>query len=771
MEFLLCFMVSGMLGDQSGLLPADRQRKPVPISMAEAVIEPFWDPQLSGFEKWVIEPGTDCGLQIKQNWAAVDFEWASKPRSGPALRMTRDFNVDCTGYNRLIVRLTLSGKTIFRIIADTDRGRRMLTSSNSSGGKVEYALDLQGAKRIDTITLEIEPEEDGNAAGWLRWIGLQNTEMLKQYFSRWDYSDISWDAYIKDDGYVPEFEPVYGIFMTHDELEELRAKHRNSLMEHEESEYASLAKLALSFQPERGIHEFVDSGGSTKGHARVRDEYQPRLQGGTKYAIAGLVAKDAEALRMAVRYALSLAMSEHWNTGFMSSVPGSSWEDRAFRRSYAAQDIAVILDLAGGIITDAGRIYLMRRLAEEGIGPINYVMWRHEYVFHCNQFAYFNTGRMCAYLVLEREWPRAKPYADLAYREALDNLETVIEPDGGYLEGPSYFGPTIRENYKALKYYARARGKEISAVIPDVLKSTADFAAAVISTTKDDVIAICDADPSFRGDSLAILTELMPESYWVTLRDKQRALSGDAPLPRQGPPLPAFIALPHTGHIASVRELDGHIVKIFVMGHKAGADHTHEDKGSFVLEFAGQAFAMDLGICDYDDPIHAAYKHCQRHNMLAPVGMSERAHPQRPLPVDVRPVGSGDEKSFHASIDATPGWEGYYRKWVRTWDSPSPDRLVIHDDYDLARGDGVEFYWQTNLPVEQRDQTVVVTGDSGTATLTIPEDCTVCIDSLPLFGGGQHKRIAIRKTAIRGVLEVVVKLHCNSESPASEAGR
>ena len=111
----------------------------------------------------------------------------------------------------------------------------------------------------------------------------------------------------------------------------------------------------------------------------------------------------------------------------------------------------MILDLAGEMFTDAGRTYLMRRLAEEGIGPINYVAWRYEYIFHCNQLAYFNTGRMYAYLMLEREWPRVKPYTDLAYRDAIDNLETVIEPDGGSLEGPGYLNPIIRENYNALK--------------------------------------------------------------------------------------------------------------------------------------------------------------------------------------------------------------------------------------------------------------------------------------------------------------------------------
>jgi hypothetical protein len=547
--------------------------------------------------------------------------------------------------------------------------------------------------------------------------------------------------------------------MTTDELAELRAKHAEAVARDGESAYTRRAAAARDYEPEKGIHEFAESGGRTSAHSRVRDEFQPGLPGNTDLAVAGLVLRDAEALRMAARYALCLALSDRWDTGFMSHLPGSAWEDRAFRRSYTATDIAMILDLAGEVFTDAGRTYLMRRLAEEGVGPINYVTWRHEYIFHCNQLAYFNTGRMYAYLVLEGEWPRVKPYTDLAYADAIDNLQTVIEPDGGYLEGPGYFNPTARENYKVLKYYARARGLDAKTLLPPVLQRTADYAAVVASTTDDDVVAVCDSGANFRTDTLTILADVMPDSTWATLLHKQQTTKGIAPTVKPGPPLPAYIALPEIGYIASTRRLGEHRVKLLIMGNKANAGHTHEDKGSFVLEYAGQAFAMDLGIGDYGDPIHLTDKHCQRHNMLVPVGTPARAAPQNPLPYDVKPMGKGDERTFHAQIDATPGWRGYYKKWVRTWDSPAPDALTIRDEYELAQGDAVEFYWQTQLPVEKTQSGAVIRGDKGIATLTIPPDCTLRLDRLPLAEGDHHTRIAIRKEATQGMLEVTIKLH------------
>ena len=739
-------------------------QKPVPINMAEAIIEPFWIPELSGLEKWRIEPGRDHGLQIKQNWAAVDFEWARKPETGPALRLSRDVHIDCSGYDRLLVRLAPPRESIVRVTAQTDKGQRLFVSEPATERRAEYALDLDGAQRIDAITLEIEAGREGNAAGWLRWIGLQSTARLKDYFEQWDFSGMQWETYLQPEGFTPSFEPRYGIFLTGEELAQLRAQHDQAMQENGASQYSQQVVAAGDYEPEKGIHEFVESGGRTSSHSRVRDEFQPPLPGNPKLAIAGLVARDAQALRMAARCALSLALCEHWDTGFMSVLPGSGWEDRAFRRSYAAEDIAKILDLAGEVFTDAGRTYLMRRLAEEGIGPINYVAWRHEYIFHCNQLAYFNTGRMYAYLVLEREWPRVKPYTDLAYRDAIDNLEIVIEPDGGALEGPGYLNPTIRENYNALKHYARARGLDLSELIPPVLERTANYAAVVASTTSEDVIAVCDSDSSFRNDTLDILTELVPNSYWTTLYRKKQVAEGVSPTVKPGPPLPAHIFLPEIGYMASTRKLGEHFVKLFIMGNKADAGHTHEDKGSFVLEYAGQAFAMDLGIGDYGDPIHVTYKHCQRHNMLVPVGISDRAAPANPLPFDVKPTGEGDERTFHARIDATPGWNGYYKKWVRTWDSPAPDTLTIRDEYELGQGSGVEFYWQTHLPVEKTEDGVIIRGDKGLAILTIPPDCTLRLDQLPLADGGHHTRIAIGKAATQGALEVVVKLRPTATS-------
>ncbi|GMV92895.1 MAG: hypothetical protein AMXMBFR82_26730 [Candidatus Hydrogenedentota bacterium] len=739
---------------------AETLTAPIPINVAEGVIEAFWDPEISGFAEWSVDDAQAHGLNVFQNWAAVDFQWVSAPSDEPIVRMQKAFEVDCSGYDTLLVKLTAPSGASVRLVADTDTGEH--TSEHpAEKGSYEYAVPLEAASVLRALSIEVYAGETGPGAGWVEWVALQNASKLNLYHERWDYSGIDWRHHLVDDATPVTFQPTYGIFLTPDELESLRAEHRQAIADSGESRFTRLAAAAKDMDFERGIAEFAKSGGSDGG--RVRDLDQPRLPGNPSLAEAALVLEDRALMVAAARYALSLATSRYWDRDFRSNFPTGPADDRAFRRSYTCEDIAVTLDLAGEIFSTAGRRYLMRRLSEEGIGKINYVSWKHEYIHHTNQLAYFNQGRMSACLVVEREYPRAKPYTDLALADTIGNIEDSILPDGGYAEGPSYFSAMARRNYTILKYYARARDVDLPDLVPIALRSTSDYAEALASTTPDDVIPVGDSEAHLSDETLEAMVELMPGSYWQTLLNKKRQaagkelLSGKAPAPRP------FVSLPNLGYISSYRMLDGQPVKLLILGNVSGADHAHEDKGSFVLEFGGEVFAMDLGSTSYSDPVHQLYKHAQRHNMLVPIGTDERPAPPIKLEADVIPTGKGNKNRFEAQIDATPGWEPYYERWIRTWSSPDPSTLVIEDDYALRKGTGVSFLWQTTLPCRQDGRKITITGTHGEVILTAPDDCDITIESIPIAGGASQNRIAITKHDKVGALRMEVSLQFRHE--------
>ena len=155
-------------------------------------------------------------------------------------------------------------------------------------------------------------------------------------------------------------------------------------------------------------------------------------------------------------------------------------------------------------------------------------------------------------------------------------------------------------------------------------------------------------------------------------------------------------------------------------------------KGHFVLECAGDSFAFDFGVVDYANPVTELLKQCQRHNMLTPWSDDARPQPKNPIFADIKPLGSGDETKFHAKVDLAAGWEGWFERWTRSWDSPAPDHFVITDEWAVAQGKGVIFHWTTPLPMRLEGDRVIIEGRRATAQILIPAGVQAQIDHLPL---------------------------------------
>jgi len=679
-------------------------------------------------------------------------------------------------------------EAVVRLLAESDRGPRRLTAPPAGPKKRELALDLAGATRLESVAIEVDAGADGIAEGWLNWLGLQHGGRLARKLAAQTAWDARWEKHLKEESFQPSFMPVYGLVLNADELAALRERHAVLAANGSLSPFLAAAEAAARIPPESLIHDFVSFWGDSR-YNRERDHDKFILNHGLNSAIAGHLLRDKRLLRLAARYAMSIAMCKNWDDGFTCRFPGGAFEHRCFVQSLCGYEVAGILDLAGECFTDTGRDFLLRRLAEEAVGAIQFNTWKHDYIFGCNQLAWFTPGRMLALAVLHRHWPRVRPYLDIAYRELCESLERSILPDGGYVEGPTYFRCVGRDAGLGVYYYSRAIGKPMAELVPGPMRRCGDFAEAVISTdAASDVVPICDAGNRHETISQAIMAGLLPESAWTRMLHKTVARNGGWPvnhwskalsapamadaaiawgliarMPSATPKPRTFAHLPAMGPLASQRRLGGEWVKLIIQGNRAGAGHTHEDKASFVLEFAGETFALDPGTCDYSHPLAGILKNCERHNMLVPYGMAERPHPSCPLPHDVKPVGRGDASAVHAKIDATPGWEGYYRRWRRTWDSPTPDVLIITDEYELTAGEGVEFYWQTRLPVTADGRRAVITGARGRVELEAPEGCAWRVEELPLLDGVQ-RRLACRCTGASGTVAILARL-----SPSAKA--
>lgn len=738
-----------------------------PINSAEAVFEAFHDPQLSELPQWTVTHDGVRGFKIWQNWVWVQWEWQQPAADGLVVRFTRALNLPCADYDRVIINTAMpeGGHLVLR--AETDAGPRTRRGDTFGAAKREEWLPLDGATRITGLTIEayFPPGTSGN--GWIYWMALQSTARLPDHLAQWSGFDERWENYLQPPDFEPTFEPTHGLLINREELAEVRARFADSPLADTLREAAADARAIV---PEKLIGQYVNFWNSNSLR-RERDHGKVITIHGPHAAQAGLLFKDKALCRLAARFALSIAHCERWDDSFICYMPGSTWEQRSFVPSICVYECALILDLCGEWFTPLGRQLILRRIAEEGIGEMNFNTWWWEYLFHCNQLAWFAPGRILGYLLLEKTMPvrgegfpvptpsRVSPYTDLAVKDLIENLGHCLQPDGGYVEGPTYFTWVARQAFVALHLYARVRGQAMEQLMPEAMRRTAAMAEMLYSTADDlDMLPICDAMFAF-PEALPHLAALMPDSHWVTICQKQIRRAGAAPslpamaiaarLPAQGPALRPFVNMPDTGMMCSVRRLGDEYVKLFLMGNKAGAGHTHEDKGNFILEFAGDSFAMDFGVVDYGNPLVEELKTAQRHNMLTPWSDDLRPEPANPINADIRAVGEGDATAFHATMDVTPGWEGWFKRWQRTWDSPTPDTLVITDDWAVEKGAGVIFHWTTPLPMRREGDKIVITGRRGYAEITIPADTEATLEQLPLVNPARRAIDEQRRELVR----------------------
>ncbi len=723
----------------------------IPINSAEAIFEPFFDGAINDLAQWTIDAPGATGINHTQSWAFVIIDWTCPAPDGLVLRLHRRYETfDCSRYDRLLACLNLPEESVVTISAETDAGPRRRTGEPLGATRREEWLPLDGAQQIRSITIEVRHPARQTGSGWLMWLGLQHTGRLVDHLAQWAGYDERWEKYLQPADFEPAFKSSYGLLINDSELDAVR---RQFAADRDVTrELRAVADIATRLRPESLIGENMNFW-DTNMLRRERDIGKMISIHGANAAQAGLLWRDKALCRLAARFALSIACCERWEDIFFTHTPGSAWDQRGFVPSIAAWDCALILDLCGEWFTPVGRELILKRLAYDGHGPMCQAVWKWEYMFYTNQLAWIAPARLYSLLVLEQTMParqdphprppsRVAPHTDDAWHNLQENLSRCLLADGGYLEGPMYFSWVARQAALGTHLYARARRQQVRDIVSPALLKTGRFAEMLLSTDDNrDMILICDA-AFISGEGAAFLAWLMPDSHWVTIYRKQLKRCGSAPLllalryasevPEKGPELSPFLDMLDNGLMCSVRKLGPEIVKLFLMGNLAGGGHQHEDKGNFILECAGDSFTFDFGVVDYANPVTELLKTAQRHNLLTPWCDTERPKPQNPMPVDVKPQGRGDAVQFHASMDLAAGWNGWYKQWKRTWDSPTPDVVTITDEWALNRGEGVIFHWTTTLPMRIAGDEVIVEGRRACAHIRIPAGTEARIEQLPL---------------------------------------
>ena len=328
----------------------------IPFNVAEAVFEPFWDPQLSGLSEWQVADGRRHGLEVRQFWCWVEFSWTRAPRSGPALSMQRSLDLDCSGYDRLLFSPTGGG---------TGAGMAQLgrAAEPGSAGAPPCRAPRPGAGHGAPAAARFRAAAAATGAAGV---------------------------------------------ITADELAAARRFHGAMVARGERSPFAEVAARALATDPADLVNDVILMAPDTR-YGREREHGVACVGQAAAALQAAVVLEDAELLRRGAELALAAALTPVWDWGFIARFPGSPFEIRAFLQASAAQIWRTpSIWRATSSPTPAGSCCsaVWRRTASApSTSPrggtstsIIATSWR------CSR-----PGRLAAYGVLRSDWPRVAP--------------------------------------------------------------------------------------------------------------------------------------------------------------------------------------------------------------------------------------------------------------------------------------------------------------------------------------------------------------------------
>jgi hypothetical protein len=487
------------------------------------------------------------------------------------------------------------------------------------------------------------------------------------------------------------------------------------------------------------------------------------------YIWYGVLFKDEALLKIGVKRAFAIAMSPRWGGGAINYTPGTSWDPRAFWDAMTVEELVFALDFAGEMFTQAGKDYILRQIAERGLGAINYTVWRYDYIFGCNQLAAFSPGRVLAYLALEKSgWKHVTPYTDLAIAELNENMNRIFYEDGGFPEGAAYFQYTAHTALPPYYLYARARGKNYREILPKCMDNLSKYIEVFASTDKSEALMPVSSSNGKHGPNaqpLAMLAAIFPKSQYVTVYNKLKPdrarvyweIIAAGNVPKEVVKPENFTILPSIASAASVRELDGKTLKIFFTAHNLNLGHKHQDAGMFLIELDGETFAMDSGSVSYANPNHRPMILEDRHNTFGAVKNGEIIK-QRRATVQPSFNAAGGSKAFEASTDLSKVMASSFAVLKRELKSDSPEQLTIRDTYEITDDAVPCFYWLTTLPITVEKNIATITGTNYVAKFDIPNGWTPKIETFTRDENQtSQNRLTLTGSKKSGTLELKVK--------------
>jgi hypothetical protein len=433
----------------------------------------------------------------------------------------------------------------------------------------------------------------------------------------------------------------------------------------------------------------------------------------------GLVNRDTRMMTHAVRHLMCMLHTRHWTQSAESRLLGSTWDQRCFYEELTATSVSILADWYSFALTDRAKDLVVQSLWDKGLAVIERDMMKYDYLYHMNQGAVFCRGRILGGLMLESKWPHMGNYVDRAFSSMSRVLKNYIEKDGGVHEGIGYFSQTLQAVIPAALAYSRARGKNVKKFLKLHLGQCENFVAAMSGCIPGTGLPYGDCRTThFGGDVIPVMAGFFPGSVYEkilspcikagsifavtgTLSNSGGILGlvyGPEKIKPAESIVPTFSILKKTGQLTSRRASGGRSMRVHICGSRAGATHTHLDKGAFTVEVDDIPVFVDRGMIEYWNIDTELLRRSCMHNVITPI-LRNGTYPDQAFPgKSVTPFGSGNRDKLTAGIDLIPVWRNHMNRCVRRVESFSPFELSIVDAGELHENGRIAFHLHSPFP-------------------------------------------------------------------------
>lgn len=644
----------------------------VAINERECLLETFTAPGFWEAREWTLTAGQGS-FEKKWVYARLSAD-AGAGRPGK-VAYTKRYDADIKSYQAVIIGLSTDETGAFSLWATVDGVRELVVDRKQGSGFEELRIPVSGDV-LNELTLQLEGAAPGHTGAsdvtpisLIYWIMLESAgeqpAIANEVFGREKWSDpverCAEAAIAAGDGVHPEALPV-GFLFDREALSMLKKRIGRAGSRHARlmQEIREEAEANLDYDPEAYWGTYMPVNWARQGIERASspNEETHRLFSTLVYsAFAYAVDGDARFGNAARRALLTVIRLRHWAAGFVARYPIGLRGYRApFIESHTAQAVALCYDFIYPLLSEPERRETEDALYDKGVLWLDAFLRQNGkgYLLASNQGAVYALGLLYAAHAAKRSRPEAAKAASRWGRWLEEMLAGYYQPDGSTNEGMMYWEYTTNHAIEALLLISRLEGRAIEDLIPPSMAETINYVLHLrsLATPSLRFLTVGDCrneDFHYMGPPLLFFHHYLGDSRALALWNEHYDIA-------HPPGSPFFGSVIGTGQyttngLLTLLLLQGEEAKacelpeqqlfdstqrlfwrtggefgdklFFFEGGAQSFEHTHFDKGQFIIEAYGESLATDPGMIVYSRPFSTLLKATRFHNVITVNGKDQ----------------------------------------------------------------------------------------------------------------------------------------------------